>query len=324
MSTGDPSSTGSAGKPLRYAHPFFTSIPPAERRPDFSQFGQRMSEWAQRDLGPIPAPRTETSVLELSDVIGADGVKEIESSGAMKFHAVGDTGRPTGSDPAQEDVANQMAADYSPATPLENPAFFLHLGDVVYGPNKDQLYRDEFYRPYMDYPGKVLALAGNHDGEVFAGTDPEPLRAFLANFCAEVASVPPIAAEARILRETMIQPGVYFRLKAPFIDIVALYSNVAEGPGNLTGAGGDQSQKMWLTQTLTTIAAEQASTGRRALLIATHHPPYSSAGHSGSPDMLADIQEALDSAGIRADAFISGHPVGNDPNPLDTVTVKLS
>jgi hypothetical protein len=113
MSTGDPSSTGSAGKPLRYAHPFFTSIPPAERRPDFSQFGQRMSEWAQRDLGPIPAPRTETSVLELSDVIGADGVKEIESSGAMKFHAVGDTGRPTGSDPAQEDVANQMAADYS-------------------------------------------------------------------------------------------------------------------------------------------------------------------------------------------------------------------
>ena len=260
---------------------------------------------------------------------------------------------------------------------------------MVYRPNKDQLYRDEFYRPYIDYPGKVLALAGNHDGEVFAGTDPEPLRAFLANFCAEVASVPPIAAQARILRETMIQPGVYFRLKAPFIDIVALYSNVAEGPGSLTGAGGDQSQKTWLTQTLTTIAAERASTGRRALLIATHHPPYSSAGHSGSPDMLADIQEALGSAGIRADAFISGHahnyqrhtrladetpfvvagcggnsrqaqqkssgtadteqrleqfyedygyllvtvtskllridfhPVGNDPNPLDTVTVKL-
>jgi hypothetical protein len=75
MSTGDRSSTGSVSKPLRYAHPFFTSVPPAERSADFSQFGQRMSESAQRDLGPIPAPRTGTSVLELSDVIGAAGVQ---------------------------------------------------------------------------------------------------------------------------------------------------------------------------------------------------------------------------------------------------------
>ena len=130
MSTGDPSSTGPAGKPLRYAHPFFTSIPPAERSSELQSVrsaDERVG--AAQGPGPDPGPADrDVGVLELGDVIGADGVKEIESSGAMKFHAVGDTGRPKGADPAQEDVANQMAADYSPATPSENPAFFLHLG----------------------------------------------------------------------------------------------------------------------------------------------------------------------------------------------------
>lgn len=298
---------GSPARPARYAHPFFTNVPPSERGADFSEFGPRMKDWVQQALGPISSPRTATSVLELGDVIGADAIREIQAAGQMRFHAVGDTGRPRGSGGSQEDVAEQMTSDYSVTSPSGNPAFFMHLGDVVYGPNKDQMYRDEFYRSYLNYPGKILALAGNHDGEVFDDTDPEPLRAFRANFCSEIAAVPPIAAQVRVLRETMIQPGVYYRLKAPFIDIIALYTNIAEGPGSLIGADGDESQKQWLTQTLTTIAEERTVAGRRALVLATHHPPYSNAGHSGSPDMLADIDEALTSAGIQADAVISGH-----------------
>jgi predicted phosphodiesterase len=306
MSVDNPAS-GSATSPGRYAHPFFTNVPPSERGADFSEFGPRMKDWVQQSLGPIPSPRAATSVLELGDVIGADAIGQMQASGQMRFHAVGDTGRPRGADSSQDAVAEQMASDYSVTSPSRNPAFFMHLGDVVYGPNKDQMYRDEFYRPYLNYPGKILALAGNHDGEVFDGTDPEPLRAFLENFCSVVAAVPAIAAQVRVLRETMIQPGVYYRLKAPFIDIIALYTNIAEGPGSLVGANGDQSQKQWLTRTLTTIAQERAVAGRRALVLATHHPPYSNAGHSGSPDMLADIDEALTSAGIKADAVISGH-----------------
>src|ERR1700761_8452564 len=163
---------GSPARPARYAHPFFTNVPPSERGADFSEFGSRMTDWVQQALGPITSPRTATSVLELSDVIGADAIQEIQATGQMRFHAVGDTGRPRGSGGSQEDVAEQMASDYSVTSPSGNPALFMHLGEVVYGPNKDQMSRDEFYRPYLNYPGKILALAGNHDGEVFDDTDP--------------------------------------------------------------------------------------------------------------------------------------------------------
>lgn len=295
-----------SGPTLRYAHPFFTAVPPDERPADFSVHGPRMSSWIAQKFGPIPAPRGD-SVLSLADVIGADGVGEIEREGAIRFHAVGDTGRPDVHNANQEGVTLQMAADYSPTAAGKNPAFFFHLGDVIYGPDKEQMYRDEFYRPYKDYPGKILAIAGNHDGEVFAGTDPDPLKAFLDNFCAQEAAVPPIADEVRIFRETMTQPGVYYLLRAPFVDVVALYSNIAEGPGSIVGADGDSAQKDWLTQTLRTLSEERAAGTRKALVFACHHPPYSNGGHGGSPQMLSDLDDACQQAGVVPDAVISGH-----------------
>ena len=51
-----------------------------------------------------------------------------------------------------------MTADYDPAAHGNNPALLLHLGDVIYGHQKAALYRDEFYRPYMKYPGKIIAI----------------------------------------------------------------------------------------------------------------------------------------------------------------------
>lgn len=295
-----------SGPPLRYAHPFFTAIPPDERPADFSVHGPRMASWIAQKSGPIPPPRGD-SVLSLSDVIGADGVNEIEAEGEIRFHAVGDTGRPDVHNANQEGVTLQMAADYSPTAAGKNPAFFFHLGDVIYGPDKEQMYRDEFYRPYKDYPGKILAIAGNHDGEVFAGTDPDPLKAFLDNFCAQKAVVPPIADEVRIFRETMTQPGVYYLLRAPFVDIVALYSNIAEGPGSIIGADGDSAQKDWLTQTLRDLAEERKTGTRKALVFACHHPPYSNGGHGGSPQMLSDLDDAGNEAGVLPDVVISGH-----------------
>jgi hypothetical protein len=35
--------------------------------------------------------------------------------------------------------------------------------------------------PAFFFTAKIIAVPGNHDGETFAGTDPTPLRAFLAN-----------------------------------------------------------------------------------------------------------------------------------------------
>jgi hypothetical protein len=301
-----PAPSSRAAEPLRYAHPFFTATPPEQRPADFSSHGPRMATWIAQKSGPIPRPRRDP-IVHLAELIGADAVTQIETAGTIRFHAVGDTGRPDVHNANQEGVADQMAADYAPNAGAKNPALFLHLGDVIYGPHKQQLYRDEFYRPYMKYPGKIAAIPGNHDGEVFADTDPVALKAFKDNFCATRARVPPIADEVRIFRETLTLPGVYYLLRAPFIDIVALYSNIAEGPGSIIGANDDNSQKTWLQKTLATIAQERQAGTRKALVFAVHHPPYSNGGHSGSPDMLNDLDAACAQAGLQPDAVISGH-----------------
>jgi calcineurin-like phosphoesterase family protein len=297
---------GAADEPLRYAHPFFTAIPPAERAPDFSAFGQRMADWSATKLGPIPAPRTKTSVLELSDVVGAAAVAEITAVGAIRFHVVGDTGR-NNAHGAPEAVSAAMSGDYKVGDDAHNPAFFFHLGDVVYGHDKEELYRDEFYRPYLIYPGKIIAVPGNHDGEVFRDTDPVSLQAFRDNFCTKTPVLPPIASDVAIFRQTMIEPGVYFLLRAPFVDIVGLYSNLLEQQGSIVGAGNDQKQTQWLATTLATISAERKRGSHKALVFAMHHPPYSNGGHGDSPDMLRELDTACTGAGIQPDALLSGH-----------------
>ncbi len=97
----------------------------------------------------------------------------------------------------------------------------------------------QFYRPYMHYPGKIIAIPGNHDGESLA-----KLVAFQEHFCASRQVVPKIAGS--IFRQTMTQPGVYWCLDAPFVQIIGLYANNAENPGSLTGGPGGIAQKNWL------------------------------------------------------------------------------
>ena len=160
--------------------------------------------------------------------------------------------------------------------------------------------------PIRIIPGKIIAVPGNHDGEIFE-TDPVSLKAFLDNFCTKTPVLPPIAADVRIFRQTMIQPGVYFLLRAPFVDIVGLYSNWAEGPGSIVGANNDQKQKQWLATTLATISVERKGAARKALVFAMHHPPYCNGGHGDSLDMLKDLDEACTRAGIQLDAVLSGH-----------------
>jgi predicted phosphodiesterase len=243
--------------------------------------------------------------MALADIIGTPAVNEILAGGSLRFHSVGDTGLLSGN--AQQDVADAMDLDFNVKNNAANPAFFFHLGDVIYGHSKDLSYRDEFYRPYAKYPGKIIAVPGNHDGETFAGSDPKPLGAFLANFCAPTAVVAPQASAAGVFRETMTQPGVYWMLEAPFVQIIGLYSNIAEGPGDLEGAGSDQQQITWLNNTLKTIAASRPAAGRKALIIGVHHPPFSQGGHSGSQLMLQQIDAACKAAGIGPDALIAGH-----------------
>jgi hypothetical protein len=68
------------------------------------------------------------------------------------------------------------------------PAFFFHLGDVVYNFGEGQYYYDQFHEPFRSYDRPIFAIPGNHDGSVFGKHPNVPqvptLAAFLRNFCA--------------------------------------------------------------------------------------------------------------------------------------------
>ena len=105
----------------------------------------------------------------------------------------------------------------------------------------------------------------------------------------------------------MTQPGVYWLLKAPFLNVIGLYSNIAEGPGDLRGGNGDNKQIQWLTKTLGALKKARDGGDESALVIATHHPPFSEGGHGGSPDMLKQIDDACTATGIIPNAMLAGH-----------------
>jgi hypothetical protein len=111
-------------------------------------------------------------------------------------------------------------------------------------------------------------------------------------------------------RTTMIQPGVYFTLDAPFVRILGLYSNVLEDPGVISGESGsntvlDNRQLTFLTTALARIKSDNFS---GAVIIAMHHPPFTGGGeHGGSPAMLKDIDNACKKAGVWPHAVLSGH-----------------
>lgn len=108
----------------------------------------------------------------------------------------------------------------------------------------------------------------------------------------------------------MIQPGVYYTLEAPFVRILGLYTNVLEDPGVISSENGkysglDQRQMSFLTTALKRVQNEKF-TG--AVLIATHHPPFTGGSdHGGSPGMLADMDRACKAAGVWPHAVLSGH-----------------
>jgi Calcineurin-like phosphoesterase len=296
----------------RFAHPFFTDKPVAERA-TVPLVGKRMLDYIEKTLLPFPPPQRDPT-MTLADIIGTEGVHQITTAKSMVFHSVGDTGHNGGK--GEEIVARIMSADYDPGKPATSPAFFLHLGDVNYYDNTDKGYQAQFYSPYKTYPGKIIAIPGNHDGELFitrkgvttSTGQKKSLEEFWNNFCQAKPGVPPAAGS--IYRQMISQPGVYWLLQTPFADFIGLYSNMAENPGFIAGEKIGTSQKDWLTKTLTAVAKERTKGNVKALIIAVHHPPIASGtlgGHSSSTDMLTDIDSCCTTAGITPDLYLTGH-----------------
>ena len=267
------------------------------------------------DVLPIPTP-PPTAPLNLQDVVGQGFLNPVVNAAKITFHAVGDTGASKSLAIATEaGVADAMVADL--AQPRRDaPAFFYHLGDVIYNFGEAEYYYDQFYEPYREYDRPIFAIPGNHDGGMKYNSDSPPtplypsLDAFLRNFCAPQPAPSPDAGA--LVRSAMTQPGVYFTLDAPFVSIVGLYSNVLEGPGVISDQKGmypalDTKQVDWLTGELERLKGPRQNL-ERAVILACHHPPASAdTKHGGGVGHAEDIDNACKAAGLWPDAVLSGH-----------------
>src|SRR5260370_38700043 len=120
-----------ASTPLRYAHPFFTTTPIANREVSPKTGTTGLAQFAAKKLGPIAGPK-RNPVMQLQQIIGRPGTDEIQDAGDIKLHVIGDAGRSGGDSSPQEQVAQAIIGDYDAAAHGHNPAKLVDLGDVNY------------------------------------------------------------------------------------------------------------------------------------------------------------------------------------------------
>ncbi|MGN6346885.1 MAG: metallophosphoesterase family protein [Candidatus Nitrosocosmicus sp.] len=235
---------------------------------------------------PLPQPVGNPPYhLSLENVLSADEIQKIVHNKYITFHCVGDTG-------GVKSPAPQILV----ANALENTEanFFYHLGDVVYYNGESEKYYDQFYDPYQYYIHPIFAIPGNHDGDPLPSSGESSLEAFVRNFCSRSTEITKDAGDVN--KSPMTQPNVYWTLKAPFVTIVGLYTNVPEG-GQV-----EKEQIEWFENELKT--ADKT----KALIVALHHPIFSmDRMHSGSQSMLDLIDNAVKNTNVIPDAVFTAH-----------------
>jgi acid phosphatase type 7 len=245
-----------------------------------------------RDL-PTP-PGLPPYRMNLDAIIHQDMMTTIEQSGKLVFHSVGDTGGVTTSTYI-DGVTRFMECDFTGVPdPADRPSFFYHLGDVVYYDGEGANYWPEFYEPYLTYPAPIVAIPGNHDGDVNPATGETSLQAFVRNFCSQSAVISPDNRDAP--RRTMTQPNVFWTLNTPLVTIIGMYSNCPEG-----GQVGD-TQRQWFISEL------QAADKSLPIILAIHHPIYSAYGsHPGSTRLKSFLDDCCTRAKRAPDVVLTGH-----------------
>ena len=307
-------------EPHPTADPTQYTVPHASDTQAYAELDLLIKESKFLPIAFPAVPNAVEPILTLAAALGSSGtsiVKSITAAGSIVFHAAGDTGATSG--PQTENlVEDKLAADFIGEAPAAVPRFFYNLGDIVYNFGEHKYYYDQFYAAYRNYPAPIFAIAGNHDGIVLpppagSGLVSDSLSAFLANFCAPGFTHSPDASG--ISRTTMIQPGVYFTLEAPFVRILGIYSNILENPGVISSTKDPATgvpafpnlsdlQLDYLEAALTRIKKEKFA---GAVLLAVHHPPYALGKHSGSLVMLKEIDAVCAKVGVWPHAILSGH-----------------
>jgi hypothetical protein len=250
---------------------------------------------------PLPAPNGAAPYhFDLSQLLSAEDMAHLQAVGSMVFHSVGDTGDFRGR--VQDFVAGMMTEDSHELPDDKKPAFFYHLGDVVYFAGDIDMYGDNFYETYKDYPGFIVAIPGNHDCQPDdpqdGPVDPKkvPLDGWVQNFMSkdpqQVGSLKTTSA-----RTQMDLPNVYWTFTTPFATIIGLFSNVGEIEGAF-----DDGQIAWFKSELA------AADPNLALVVAVHHPPYSGdTEHSGSTVVHKLLFDSFAETGRYPHLILSGH-----------------
>jgi hypothetical protein len=242
---------------------------------------------------PLPKPTGSAPYhLKLEDVLPGDKIAIMNSAGKMVCHIMGDTGGVKQPVP-QQLVANCAESDMQQDEPGNVPAFFYHLGDVVYYNGEAKEYYPQFYEPYDHYAAPIFAIPGNHDGDPIDATTPS-LDAFVRNFCAKKPEV--THDNGGLTRTAMTEPNVYFTLLTPFATFVGLYTNVPEG------GVVQKDQEDWFVGELKNAPKDLP------LFVAMHHPPYSlDDHHSGSIHMHDLLGRAKQASKRNPDMVFAGH-----------------
>ncbi len=250
---------------------------------------------------PLPPPNGAPPYhFDLSQLLTAGDISSIEKKGVLACHVVGDTGDPRGLQ--QDFVAQMMTIDTQNSTANEKPAFLYHLGDVVYFAGDIDMYGDNFYETYKDYPGFIVAIPGNHDCQPDdphdGPVDPnkKPLDGWIQNFMSKDPSQPG-SLKTGSNRTQMDLPNVYWTFTTPFATFIGLFSNVGETEGEI-----HPDQAAWFEGEL------KAANPSLALIVTVHHPPFSGdVEHSGSSAVYQVLFDAFKATGRYPNLILSGH-----------------
>jgi len=216
----------------------------------------------------------------------------LDAAKKMVFHILGDSGGVQDAE-FQDNVATEMVKQLAPGGATA-PQFCYHIGDVVYFTGIHTDYYAQFYEPYAHYTAPILAIPGNHDGEVDDPTVQTSLDGWVDYFMQPTPDVDPISKDAP--RVGLNLPNPYWTLLTPFATIIGMYTNVPEG-GSI-----DSTQQQWVTNEFATAPAD------RALILALHHPIYSfDVFHSGSSKMADVLENAIRDTGRVPNLVLSGH-----------------
>lgn len=246
-------------------------------------------------FNPIPPSHIQPADLtyDISKILDPETITAITNAGKIVFHCVGDTGGVNGT-ATQDELAVQMEAQITSAGTDSPPAFFFHLGDVVYFNGEVANYQNQFYEPYQYYPAPIFAIPGNHDGYFIKSET--SLEGFFENFCSAGRG----PTNQSPYRYTVDQPWPYWTLETPFVTIIGLYSNI-DGFLDEKNTASTPQYDWFVTQL-------KAADPNKCLILAVHHPPYSlDTVHGGYQDILDAIDQASAATGRRPNAVFTGH-----------------